>query len=344
MNILKIKKFIHFSFFTFSLFIFPCTDIEIKTDSDDILHARTLDFVPKANPYFKYFKKNKKFNSTNPAGEKTFNSINKYSYLNIICFDDEKLSPQGINEEGLYVALLWLPANTKYTNPDEIKNNKNVIEISDFINYILGNFKNIDEVENAINNILIWSKKYKALADNVPTVQALVSDKNGNSLIMEYNEKPIIYKNYIGVITNSPTYAWHIDNISNYLSLTKSSTKSLEIFGKEFKQTSFGNGFIGMPGGFTSPNRFIRSLFLKMYSDKPKDLKDGISLANNLIGNVTLPKGIDKDGDYTQWTTITDLSNLVIYFKEYNEINYKKLNLKELFNKNKDFIKKFCDL
>jgi choloylglycine hydrolase len=66
-------------------------------------------------------------------------------------------------------------------------------------------------------------------------------------------------KPYLDVITNSPTYDWHILNQRNYLHLSNKA-KQAKVFGDyQIVANGAGSGLIGLPGDFTPTSRFVRA-------------------------------------------------------------------------------------
>jgi choloylglycine hydrolase len=302
--------------------IFGCTEIFIKANDGSIVLARTMDFAEELNPKIYVF--NKGF----------------FSYLIIGVFDSELFAIQAINENGLTMSALWLSETKFFDNKNKNKNGD--LDISFLFNIILSNFSSINEVTEFFNNKNIYSKKYKEYGFKEPPIHLSFYDKTGKGVVVEFiDEKIKIYENQVGILTNSPTFDWHMNNLRNYISISNLDTENKKMNNITFSKTGHGNGLFGIPGDNTPTSRFVRSFLNKFYADTPKNINDAISLGADLIGLVNVILGtnilIKNEGsiekDYTQLTILTDLTNMKWYIKPYGIINYKEINLKDLFKK-----------
>jgi choloylglycine hydrolase len=57
-----------------------------------------------------------------------------------------------------------------------------------------------------------------------------------------------IYDDPLGVITNTPTFDWHMTNLGNYVGLTPWLRPSIDIGNYTVSILGQGPGFIGLPG------------------------------------------------------------------------------------------------
>lgn len=68
-----------------------------------------------------------------------------------------------------------------------------------------------------------------------------------------------------------------------------------------------------------------------------KDAREAVNLAEHLLNMVDIPKGAIKEHPasfvmlegYAQWVVIKDLTNLIIYYKTYENAALKKADLKK---------------
>ncbi len=146
------------------------------------------------------------------------------------------------------------------------------------------------------------------------------------------------YDNPLGVITNSPTFDWHLTNLRNYVNLSAVNVPPVDIGGKTFQSFGQGSGMLGLPGDFTPPSRFVRVLALQQTAQPVKTADDGVNLAWNILSNVTIPVGsardVHPDGsviyDYTQWATVSDLANRRMFFRTYDNQAIRTVSLADL--------------
>ena len=94
-----------------------------------------------------------------------------------------------------------------------------------------------------------------------------------------------------------------------------------------------GNGTSSLPGGYTPPARFVRTVYQKLHAIQPHDSQECVNTAFHILEGVTIPNGIVKVStdafDYTQYTSMIDLQNKVYYFKTYKNPQIIRVDLKE---------------
>ncbi|TOK17902.1 hypothetical protein CGI23_24910, partial [Vibrio parahaemolyticus] len=84
----------------------------------------------------------------------------------------------------------------------------------------LGNFERVEEVKAALQNIRVVSNKDLEKVFGAPTdLHHVVTDSTGSSIVIEYTNGELNIYDNIGVMTNSPSYDWHLLNVRNYTQL-----------------------------------------------------------------------------------------------------------------------------
>ncbi len=205
---------------------------------------------------------------------------------------------------------------------------------------MLGNFATVDEVKaRRVGDIVVWGETRAAARLVLRRCTTSVHDASGKSIVIEYVDGKLhVYDNDVGVLTNSPTYEWHIQNLRNYVNLTAVNAKPVKVGNVTYAGTGQGSGLHGLPGDPTPPSRFVMAAATAYLADKPKDAAEALIVAEHLINRVDIPKGLVRDysqggkpmGDYTQWTTFRDHANKVYYWKTYNDPALKAVDLKTL--------------
>ncbi|HMT02684.1 MAG TPA: linear amide C-N hydrolase [Burkholderiales bacterium] len=337
----KIKIYYILIFFLFISNSFACTDVQIIAKDHSTIIGRTMDFAIETKPKIKIFPRNQQFFATAPDNSKSFQWNNKYAYLAIIVMGDNNITPDGINEKGLTLEYLWLP-ETQYINP-QLKDYKKYISNVQLAMWILGNFSSVRDVKKAISNVNVWGESIAPIG--IAPIHIVLHDKDGKSIVIEFIKgKTEIYDNLSQVVTNSPTYDWHLTNLRNYISLTNQNYINKKIDGKTILETGNGNGFFGIPGDYTPPSRFIKTVAISYFADKPINAISGVILMSHILNNVDIPLGTIQQKtthnmifkDYTQWSVIKDITNMNLYIKDYNSLGYAKISLTELFNSTRE--------
>ena len=319
----------------FNSYSSACTDFQIRTKDNTVIIGRSMEFATEV--ISQIFVKSKREQQAGGApGEKEgLTWTCKYGYIGINIFGLKDIVIDGMNEEGLSVEGLWLP-ETHYQNVSEEEANS-AINIGQLGSWILGNFKDTNEVKEAIKRVRVWGNMVKEI-DMVPPIHFAVHDTEGRNIVIEYVDGELkIYDNPIGVMTNAPTFDWHLSNLRNYVNLTRWNAEPLVIDGMTIKPTGQGSGLLGIPGDWTPPSRFIRTVALVHFADPAANAFEGVTLAEHILNTVDIPRGDiqNKEGesfaeDYTQWVVIKDLTNRMLYIRDYDNLTLRTIDLKKL--------------
>ncbi len=231
----------------------------------------------------------------------------------------------GMNETGLTVGVLFFPGFAKYQSYEKGENNIS-INNADLTTFILSQFKTVQEIKEALPKYrVVYNNDIQKLMNNTPiSLHYIVTDADGNSIVIEYVDgKLSIYDNIAGVMTNSPTYDWHIKNLRNYAQLTPygDNPGGNVADGVNFTPYGAGAGLTGLPGDYTPPSRFVRAFIFTQTSIPLDNAKIAINQASRILNNFDIPKGSVREGSsdkfslgYTQWSVIGDIKSKKYYW------------------------------
>ena len=186
------------------------------------------------------------------------------------------------NEHGLAVAGLNFPGYAKYA--EAAIDGKTNVAAYEFPLWVALNFKTVDEVEKALKDVAIVAKP---INDQYPVSQLhwIIGDAK-RSIVVEYTERGMeIFKNDVDILTNQPGYAWHKENLRNYMNLFPQMPK--EVKWRKETLTAFGSGSLmrGIPGDYYAPSRFVRVAYLNThYPDKTSEEENVSRLFHTLTG------------------------------------------------------------
>lgn len=148
-----------------------------------------------------------------------------------------------------------------------------------------------------------------------------VTDKNKSITIEKVKEGLKIYNNDVGVMTNSPKFSYHLTNLRNYMNASPYQYEEAIWKGFTLKPFGQGGGTIPLPGDYTSPSRFVKTVFQRSCVTS-KTEKEAVINGMHILNSVSIPKGvvISKNGnfDYTQYTSFICLNSQKYYIKTYN--------------------------
>lgn len=319
-----------------------CTFIKNSSKDGHVFIGRTMEFtyIPTNFIFHPAKTKMKSICIGDPSkeGEKW---ITKYAFFGFTVLDKNCIA-DGINEKGLYVGLHYHPGYCKTTKHDKTKKDTTIF-IEDLSGWILSMCSDINDVKKKINEIDIsettLGKSY-ADAGIKPDLRFNIADTQGDVISIEFiNGNIHILDNIYNVATNSPSFEWHVENIKNYVHLSKYTRNEGKFLGDlKIKGLGQGTGLLGVPGDYSPPSRFIKAFTLNNFVRNANTDAEALQDTISIMENFSIPKGVvcnpeDNLEETTLWTTITDLHNREIYYKTYANQNFIKINMTEFLNK-----------
>lgn len=308
-----------------------CTGLALETKDGLHLFGRNMDIEYSFNQSIIFIPRN--FKCVNKSNKKELTT--KYAVLGMgTIFDDYPTFADGMNEKGLGCAGLNFPVYVSYSKEDiEGKTN---IPVYNFLLWVLANFSSVEEVKEALKNANIVDIP---ISKNIPntTLHWMISDITGKSIVVEQTkEKLNVFDNNIGVLTNSPTFDWHVANLNQYVSLRYNQVPEFKLGDQSLTALGQGTGLVGLPGDFTPASRFVRVAFLR--DAMIKNDKDSIDLIEffHILNNVAMVRGstrtIEEKSDLTQYTSCMCLEKGIYYYNTYenNQINAIDMNKENL--------------
>ena len=248
-------------FFAWQFKAEACTGISMFSADGSYFQARTIEWAgTNLNSMYVVVPRNFSQTSFTPKGTNGMTFISKYGYVGLAVHEKEFIA-EGLNEAGLSAGLFYFPNFGSYQLYDEKYNSTTIADLQ-LVSWILSQFATVDEVKANINKVRVVS-----LMGGDGSEEAIhwrVGDKSGNQIVIEIEKGvPHIYDNPIGVITNAPSFPWHLANLSNYINLTPVNPAAHKMADFMVEPIGHGNGFLGLPGDFTPPSRFVRVAFFK---------------------------------------------------------------------------------
>ena len=312
-----------------------CTALTLKTKDGYNLFGRNMDLSYSFNQAVTLLPRNYEYRDRVTGNMKK----TKYAILGMASvIGDYPAFADAFNEKGLGCAGLNFPG---YSNlEDEPIPGKNNLAPYDLLIWILSNFETVDEVSKELENVELVAVPIDERTP-LPTLHWIVADKNGKSIVIEKTKEGLkVYENPIGVLTNSPTFDWHLTNLNEYMKTTPIQPEPIKWGEKELKPLGVGLGTNGLPGGLSGVDRFVRIAYLKSKLQETEDLMTGISQFFHMLNNVAMPRGaVISDGldDITIYTSCMCQQKGIYYYTTYNnngisaiDMNKEDLDAKEI--------------
>ncbi len=315
-----------------------CTGITLTAKDGSVIHARTLEFEVDMQSNVLVVPRGYKRQGTTPDGQNGKTWTSKYASIGANGSDVPWIF-DGFNEKGLSMGLFYHPTTAEYM-PYKKSDAKNTLSVWELGSYILENFKTTEEVKEDIGNIVVPATVFKKWGFS-PPVHFIVTDAKGKSIVIEYLKgKLSVFDNPLGVMTNSPSFDWHITNLRNYPNLGSVQPKTRSVGGVELKPFGLGAGMVGLPGDFTPPSRFVRAVAFSKSNITAANGRQSVIQAFHILNNFDIPKGSareahkDKYGniiaDFTTWTSASDLKAKKFYFRTFNNSQIRMVDLNKM--------------
>lgn len=171
--------------------------------------------------------------------------------------EDYPLYYEATNDKGLSMAGLNFPGNADYKPFAEGKDN---IATFEFIPWILCQCATAAEARHKLSRINLVSDPF---SPELPpaSLHWIISGRDGSITVESVRDGLKIYDNPAGVLTNNPTFDYHMTNLNNYMALSVEPPANLFSHRLDLAPYSRGMGAMGLPGDLSSASRFIKAAF-----------------------------------------------------------------------------------
>lgn len=325
-----------------------CTTILVTDTSGRAYHGRTLEFSVLLPMDMTYFPAGTKVISSTPAGNRGLTFDTKYSILGmsypVLPSAKQVTFVEGINDQGVSFSANWL---TGTDSPAVGQDGARILAASDFGAWVLGNFKSVEEVKEAMGNgqSEIWVP-VSPLDPKAPLpLHYAINDKTGNSIVVEFTDgKANVYDNPVGVLTNGPDFPWHLKNLQNY-TFTNVDKNTGQLGKLKLATQDGGIALTALPSAQTSQGRFVKAAFYANYVRKAKTSDEAVVTLAHLMNNFDRPYDLTADeaggtgdgvrsssasSEVTTWTTLQDLSRNLLYFRSIEAMNWAVIDMNKL--------------
>jgi choloylglycine hydrolase len=317
---------------------FACTGISLKAGDGAAIRGRTLEFGFPMQSKVLVVPAGKEFSGTLPDGGKGLTYTSRYAFVGANALGLPAIL-DGLNDQGLSVGLFYFPGYAKYADVTD-ENKSRAIAPQEFGVWALANFATVDEVREAVKHIVLVPTPAPGLGSPQGAVAGahfFLQDKSGKSLVVEPVDGMLkVHDAPLGVMTNAPTYDWHMTNLANYINLSPKDVEQEKLGGATLSAFGSGTGMLGLPGDFTPPSRFVRAAMFSQAATPNQTAQDAVLSAFHILNQFDIPKGSvmnaavgEPTPEITEWTSVADLKNLRWYFRTHQDQSIRMVDLTE---------------
>jgi choloylglycine hydrolase len=316
---------------------FACTGISLEAGDGAAIRGRTLEFGFPMQSKVLVVPAGKEMSGTLPDGSKGLLYTTRYAVVGANALGLPVIL-DGINDQGLSVGLFYFPGYAKYADVTK-ENASHALAPQEFGIWALANFATIDEVRQAVKDIVLVPTPAPGLGSPQGAVAGahfFLQDRSGKSLVVEPIDGTLkVHDAPLGVMTNAPTYDWHMTNLANYIHLSVKDVESAKVGDVIIDGFGAGAGLLGLPGDFTPPSRFVRAAIYSQSAAPNATADDAVLSAFHILNQFDIPKGsvVNSAGgqtmdETTEWTSVADLKNLRWYFRTFDDQSIHMVDLK----------------
>lgn len=317
-----------------------CTGGALTARDGAVVVGRTLEFGQPLDSQLAIWPAGNSFTGSSSRGT-GLRYRSRYGFVGATAATNSDMILDGLNEKGLNVGLFYFPGYAQYT-PEAKAVQRRTLAPGQLGTWILANFATVEEVKAAINQVDVTAQVL-ALIGIVPDVHFKVQDASGRSLVIEPRDGRLVaHDNPVRVLTNAPSFEWHTTNLNNYLG-TSSTNPPARTLGAAnagsltIRPFGMGAGGLGLPGDFTPPSRFVRMAYFTHLATPAPDAKAAVARLFHILNNFDIPYGVAatgaagdaSGGDFTTWTSVSDLRRLQFNWKTYGDQRVRTLDLRQ---------------
>lgn len=246
---------------------------------------------------------------------------------------------EGQNTAGLGMSANFLPGFTEYQKVTNQDKDKAYVSILDFGTWALGSFASVAELKTGLKGLKVWYDSSLKTGPTPPTLHYVFNDRSGHGIVVEFvGGEMKIHDNKVHVLTNAPTYDWHVTNLRNYINIGTTVNANVKINNADLTALGSGGNTMALRADYSPPSRFARAAFLRAYSPQPATKEEALQLTAHILNNVDIPKGVagetlgkETAWDTTQWVALKDLTNNQFYIADYDHrTNFVKIDMSQL--------------
>ncbi|MFN1617506.1 linear amide C-N hydrolase [Vibrio rotiferianus] len=322
-----------------------CTSIAVKATDGAVVYGRTMEWGAfDLNSRVAVVPRGYEFQASTPEGKNGMKWKAKYGTVALDALEKDYFT-DGMNEKGLVVGVLYLPGFTEYHEYNKAKAAHTVSEL-ELANYVLTSFATVDEVKAGLEDIRVVGTPEPSLGGIPAPIHLTIIEPSGKAMVVEFLDGEMkVFDNPLRVLTNSPSFDWHMTNLRNYMGLTPlAHDKKVLKNGEEnvsLTPIGAGSGFLGMPGDFTPPSRFIRATAFSQTTRDLTNSEEALYEVLRIMDNFNLPLGAAEGPEAnpellkgmrssTIWTSAADSKNLKYYFHTQNNRQLRMIDLNKI--------------
>lgn len=301
-----------------------CTGISLRTTDGSVVVARTVEWALNDAHHDRLvlFPRGKQYTALTPQGATGATWMGRNGFISVTAYGQD-YGPDGVNEHGFYVGMYYFPGFASFAPFDPAQSARS-LSVGDFMQWMLSSFSSVDEALAHLADVTVVNVDDPRFGGAPLPFHWKLADPSGRCVIIEIIDGGTVHVHeaVLGVVTNSPTYDWHLTNLRTHLGISPAPSTPITLDGVTLTPFGGGSGIRGLPGDYTPPSRFVRATALVAAARQLDTADDAVFEAFRILDSFNITVGVTAPAGHqatdiesaTQITTVSDLANRRLYF------------------------------
>jgi len=326
-----------------------CTALMITDTKGNAYSAKTMEYAVPMPFEMSYVPAGTKVVSVTPGNKPGLSFETKYPVLGVSADagvgNGINMMVESSNNQGLSLSTNEMPGSQSPAGAgsDAAK----ALAATDLALYLLGNFKSVAEVKEALQGgaVSVWLPKIPLVGDIEAPFHYILFDKTGAGIVIEFLDgKMNVHDNPVGVVTNAPEFPWHLKNLNNYAQLNNVDKNTGQFGQLKVGAPDSGNALANLPSSQISPGRFIKAAYYTQFVRKADSPEDAVITLGHIMNNFDRPydlsidKGYSAEGgkagttssEVTLFTWMNDKSRNLFFLRTIDALNFATFEIEKL--------------
>ena len=326
-----------------------CTALMITDKKGNAYSAKTMEYAAPMPFQMSYVPAGTKVVSVAPGNKTGLSFETKFPVLGVSADvgvgNGIDMMVESANNQGLSLSTNELPGSQSPAGAGSVA--AKALAATDLGLYLLGNFKSVAEVKEALQggNVSAWVPKVPLLGNIELPMHYILWDKTGAGIVIEFlGGKMNVHDNPVGVATNAPDFPWHLTNLNNYAQLTNVDKNTGQFGQLKVSAPDSGNSLANLPSSQIAAGRFVRAAFYTQFVRKADSPEDAVITLGHIMNNFDRPydlsidKGYSAEGgtpgstssEVTLFTWMNDKSRNLYFLRTIDALNFAKFEIDKL--------------
>ncbi len=226
----------------------------------------------------------------------------------------------GMNERGLCIAGLRFAESAAYRRQSDVPAGCEGIPSYALPLRLLGRCADLRAAKEILRRAVITDEAFSPAFPPSP-MHWLLADGSGSLAIEQTADGLHLWNDPVDVLTNEPPLPEQLRRLADFRHLTPETPQNTLAPQADLPVYSRGMGTNGLPGGLSSPDRFVRAAFSVQHSVCPPDEESCVSQFFHTLGTVEQIRGccvVDGDRcEITQYTSCCSAKTGIYYYTTY---------------------------